>query len=170
MRDLTASWPAVPTWSEATLDRDGLTARTVSLPSQHLVSGDLEVFVALAGLPDTGAGLFQTVSGERYALRLARDRMLVIDGPAEAMAPGWHGEGYAVTDVSALYHVFEFDGDGIEALLQEAMFVDPNLHSPSAASTFAGQPALVYHRENRLRLHVERGHAPYIWQWLEARD
>lgn len=170
MRDLTSSWPDVPVWNDVSLDRDSLSARTVVLARQHLVSGNLEAFAAKAGLPDTGAGLFQTVSGACYALRLARDRMLVIDGLTEAMAPGWHGEGYAVTDVSAMYHVFEFDGDGIEALLQEAMFVDPNLHSPSAASTFAGQPALVYHHEGRLRLHVERGHAPYIWQWLEARD
>jgi sarcosine oxidase gamma subunit len=170
MRDLTSSWPEVPVWSDATLDRDGLTARTVILPSQHLVSGNLEAFAAKAGLSDTGVGLFQMVSGERYALRLARDRMLVVDGPTEALAPGWHADGYAVTDVSALYHIFEFDGDGIAALLEEAMAVDPKMHSPSAASMFAGQPAVVYHHEGRVRLHVERGHAPYLWQWLEARD
>ena len=170
MRDLTTSWPDVPSWSDATLDRDGLTARTVSLPSQHLVSGDLQAFADKAGLSDTGAGLFQAVSGTRYALRLARDRLLVVDGPTEAMAAGWHDEGFAVTDVSALYHVFEFEGVGIAALLEEAMAVDPKIHSPSAASMFAGQPAIVYHHEGRLRLHAERGHAPYLWQWLEARD
>ena len=170
MRDLTTSWPAVPAWTDVSLDCDGLTARTVTPHSQHLVSGNLAAFAAKAGLPDTGAGLFGAASGERYALRLARDRMLVIDGPAKALAPGWHVDGYAVTDVSALYHVFEFAGDGIAALLEEAMFVDPNIESPSAASMFAGQPALVCYHEGRLRLHVERGHAPYIWQWLEARD
>jgi len=170
MRDLTSSWPAVPVWADVSLSRRDLTGRTVTPHSQHLVSGNLAAFTAKAGLPDTGAGLFGEVSGDRYALRVARDRVLLVNGATEALGPGWHAEGYAVTDVSAMYHVFEFDGDGIEALLQEAMFVDPNVQSPSVASMFAGQQALVYHHEGKLRLHVERGYAPYLWQWLEARD
>jgi sarcosine oxidase gamma subunit len=170
MRDLTSSWPAVPAWADVSLKRGDLTAETVALQSQHLVSGDLTAFAAKAGLPDTGAGLFQQVSGESYSLRVARDRVLVVNGATETLGPGWHAEGYAVTDVSAMYHVFEFEGDGIEALLQEAMFVDPNVDSPSAATTFAGQAAVIYYHDGKLRLHVERGFAPFIWQWLEARD
>jgi sarcosine oxidase gamma subunit len=170
MRDLTSSWPPVPAWGDASLDRSDLVVRSVTLDSQHLVSGNLDAFAATAGLPDTGAGLFQQVSGDSYSLRVARDRILVVNGPAEALGPGWHAAGYAVTDVSAMYHAFEFSGDGVEALLQEAMFVDPNIESASAASMFAGQMAIVYHHAGKLRLHVERGYAPYIWQWLEARD
>jgi sarcosine oxidase gamma subunit len=170
MRDLTSSWPAIPAWNEVSLDRGDLTVRSVTLQSQHLVSGNLDAFAAKAGLPDNGVGLFQAVSGERYALRLARDRILAVNGAGEALGPGWHADGYAVTDVSAMYHVFEFSGGGIEALLQEAMFVDPNVQSASAASMFAGQMAVVYYHEGKLRVHVERGYAPYIWQWLEARD
>lgn len=170
MRDLTASWPAVPAWTDVSLDRGDLRVKTTTLQSQHLVSGNLAAFAAKAGLPDTGAGLFQQVSGERYSLRVARDRVLVVNGAAETLGPGWHLEGYAVTDVSATYHVFEFEGDGIEALLQEAMFVDPSIQSPSAAATFVGQAAIVYYRDGKLCLHVERGFAPFIWQWLEARD
>jgi hypothetical protein len=170
MRDLTSSWPAVPAWADVSLNRNDLTARTVTPHSQHLVSGNLAAFAANAGLPDTGAGLFKQVSGDGYSLRVARDRVLVINGSAEALGPGWHPEGYAATDVSASYHVFEFEGDGIEALLQEAMFVDPNVQSASAATTFVGQAAIVYYHDGKLRLHVERGFAPFIWQWLEARD
>lgn len=170
MRDLTSSWPAVPAWADVSLNRSDLTAKTMALQSQHLVSGDLTAFAAKAGLPDTGAGLFQQVSGESYSLRVARDRVLVVNGATETLGPGWHAEGYAVTDVSAMYHVFEFEGDGIDALLQEAMFVDPNVDSPSAATTFAGQAAVIYYHDGKLRLHIERGFAPFIWQWLEARD
>jgi sarcosine oxidase gamma subunit len=170
MRDLTSSWPAVPAWDDVSLDRGDLTVRSVTLQSQHLVSGNLGAFAEKAGLPDSGGGLFHEVSGERYALRLARDRILAINVEGEALGPGWHADGYAVTDVSAMYHVFEFSGEGIEALLQEAMFVDPDIQSASAASMFAGQMAVVYYHEGKLRLHVERGYAPYIWQWLEARD
>ena len=101
---------------------------------------------------------------------IARDRMLVVNAPASSTPPGWHAEGYAITDVSAMYHVFEFEGPGLPDLIAEAMFVDPRAQSPSAATVFAGQQAIVYHRDGKLRVHVERGFAPYIWQWLEARD
>ena len=89
---------------------------------------------------------------------------------ASSTPPGWHADGYAITDVSAMYHVFEFEGPDLADMIAEAMFVDPRAKSPSAATVFAGQQAIVYHRDGRLRVHVERGFAPYVWQWLEARD
>ena len=169
MRDLTSSWRAVPDWQHAQLDQNDITVRSLSLGSQHLVSGNLAGFSAKVHLPDEGAGAFGHVSGERYALRIARDRVLVVNGPAEAMDAGWHEDGYAVTDVSAMYHVFEITGDGIEAMIGEAMFIDPNGQSASASTMFAGQGAVVYYHDGRLRVHIERGFAPFIWQWLEAR-
>ena len=167
MRDLTSSWPAVPDWSHAALDAGGISARSQPLATQHLVSGNLEAFAAKAGLADTGVGAFAQASGERYALRVALDRMLVVNAPADG---GWHPDGYAVTDVSAVYHVFEIEGPGIEDLIGEATAMDPAIGSPSAAILFAGQQAIAYYHGSRLRLHVERGFAPYIWQWLESRD
>lgn len=170
MRDLTSSWPSVPDWRGANLDRKGLLARTVDVGPQHLISGNLAGFATAAGLPDTGAGAFGDVAGDRYALRVARDRMLTVNAPQSSTFPGWHADGYAVTDVSAMYHVFEFEGPGLADLVAEAMFVDPNAGSPSAATVFAGQQAIVYRHDGKLRVHVERGFAPYVWQWLEARD
>jgi sarcosine oxidase gamma subunit len=170
MRDLTSSWPAVPDWQTATLDRQDLSIRTLAIAAQHLVSGNLAAFAAKAGLADQGAGAFGTVSGGRYGLRIARDRMLVVNGPADATDGGWHADGYAVTDVSALYHVFEIDGDGIAALIGEATAMDPAAQSPSAMVMFAGQQALTYFCDGRLHVHIERGFAPFLWQWLEGRD
>jgi hypothetical protein len=170
MRDLTSSWPGVPDWRGANLDRNGLVARTIDVGPQHLVSGNLARFSAAAGLANTGVGAFGDAAGETYALRIARDRMLAVNAPSSRTPPGWHPDGYAVTDVSAMYHVFEFQGPGLADLIAEAMFVDPRARSPSAATVFAGQQAIVYHRDGKLRVHVERGFAPYLWQWLEARD
>ena len=166
MRDLTSSWPAVPAWDSAVLDRNGLKAATVAHSGQHLVSGDLSAFARAAGLANEGVGAFGDAAGETYALRVARDRMLVVNAPDGAVAGGWHAEGYAVTDVSAAYHVFEFSGDGVTSLIEEAMFIDPAAQSPSAATMFAGQQAIVYRHGGKLRVHVERGFAPYIWQGL----
>lgn len=170
MRDLTSNWPPVPDWRGARLDQNGLVGRTVDVGPQHLVSGNLAAFATAAGLPDTGAGAFGEVSGESYALRVARDRILAVNAPPSSTRPGWHAEGYAVTDVSAMYHVFEFEGAGRADLIAEAMLIDPRGGSPSAATVFAGQQAIVYQHGGKLRVHVERSFAPYIWQWLEARD
>lgn len=170
MRDLTSSWPQVPDWRTARLDRPDLGIRTLPVATQHLVSGNLAGFAAKAGLPDEGAGAFAETRGDRYALRIARDRMLVVDGPADSLDGGWHEDGYAVTDVSALYHVIEIEGDGIDALIGEATAMDPAAQSPSAMILFAGQQAIVYRHNGGLRVHIERGFAPYLWQWLEARD
>lgn len=170
MRDLTASWPPVSDWRTARLDSPDFTVRTLPVTAQHLVSGNLAAFATRADLPDEGAGAFAETNGERYGLRVARDRMLVVDAPAEAVDGGWHEDGYAVTDVSAMYHVLEVDGEGIDALIGEATSMDPAAQSPSAMTLFAGQQAIVYYHQGRLRVHIERGFAPYLWQWLEARD
>jgi len=170
MRDLTPNWPPVPDWRTARLDSLDIGVRTLPVTAQHLVSGNLAVFAARAGLRDQGAGAFAETAGERYALRVARDRMLVVNGLADALDGGWHEDGYAVTDVSAMYHVLEIEGAGMDALIGEATAMDPAAQSPSAMVMFAGQQAVVYRHEGRLRVHVERGFAPYLWQWLEARD
>lgn len=167
MRDLTSSWPAVPDWPHIALDGPDISARSLALASQHLVSGNLETFAARTGLANVGVGAFAEASGDRYALRVARDRMLAVNVAANG---GWHPDGYAVTDVSAVYHVFEIWGPGLGALIGEATAMDPAIGSPSAAILFAGQQAIACYHGGRLRLHVERGFAPYIWQWLESRD
>lgn len=170
MRDLTTSWPAIPDWANAELRQNDIIVRSVMPASQHLVSGNLAAFSASAGIEGTGVGGFGRVEGETYALRLARDRLLAVNAPAASASPGWHQEGFAATDVSAMYHVFEIEGDGIPALLEEALLIDPRNAGPSAIVVFAGQQVIAYHHGDRLRLHIERGMAPYLWQWMEARD
>jgi len=170
MRDLTSSWPAAPDWRHARLEQSNVSVRTLDVASQHLVSGNLAAFADKAGLPDQSVGAFAETHGDSYALRVARDRMFVVNGAAGAMDGGWHEDGYAVTDVSAMYHVFEIEGDGIDALIGEATAMDPASQSASAMILFAGQQAVVYYHQGRLRVHVERGFAPYLWQWLEDRN
>ncbi|MDB5524900.1 MAG: hypothetical protein JWM58_2663 [Rhizobium sp.] len=170
MRDLGPNWPSVPEWTSAEHAANGIRVRSLAGLTQHLVSGNLDAFSAKSGL-DGSSGALSTVDGDRYALRMARDRMLVINGGAGNLDPGWHTGGYAVTDVSAALHVFEIEGDGIADLLGEALVVDPENAGPSASVMFAGQVATLYYVGSRakLRLHVERGFASFIWSWLEAR-
>lgn len=165
MRDLAQSWPRIPDWSGTAYEGRGLHVTTVAGLTQHLVSGNLAPFGA-----DIGA--LGIANGDGATIRVARDRILAVDAEPSLVTPGWHAEGFAATDVSALYHVFEISGAGVPDLLREALLIDPDNASPSAAVMFAGLHAIHYCIESRdtLRLHVERGHAAYLVNWLEARD
>lgn len=165
MRDLAASWPRIPDWSAAAYEGNGILVTTVDGLAQHLVSGNLAPF-------GDGVGALGVAERPSAVLRVARDRILVLNADAARVAAGWHPEGYAATDVSAMYHVFEITGAGIADLLGEAILIDPENGGPSAAVVFAGLQAILYWHgdKNTLRLHVERGHAAYVVDWLKARS
>lgn len=165
MRDLAQSWPRIPDWSGTAYEGRGIHVTTVQGLTQHLISGNFSAFGA-----DIGA--LGIAIGDRTTVRVARDRVLVTNADPALVTPGWHAEGFAATDVSATYHVFEISGTGVPDLLREALLIDPDNAGPSAAVVFAGLQAILYCVGSRetLRLHVERGHAAYLVNWLEARD
>jgi sarcosine oxidase gamma subunit len=171
IRDMAANWPDVPDWKTATLEGAGLVVKTIGGLGQHLVSGNLDAYAKADGVVGTGIGALAVADGERYALRQARDRMLVINARPKLGRPGWYPAGFAVSDISAALHVFEISGPGIAALLGEALAIDPDKGGPSAAVVFAGLAATLYHHQDRdkLRLHVDRGSASHIWTWLSSR-
>jgi sarcosine oxidase gamma subunit len=171
MRDLGANWPSVPDWNSAVFNGNDIKVRTITSLSQYLISGALDAFATAHGLNGTGSGALSLVSGDPYALRLARDRMLFAGEKTGLLQSGWDEQGFAITEISASLHVFEIEGEGIDELLAEALLIDPRNAGPSANVQFAGQMAVLYRYDsaNRLRLHVERGLATYIWNWLEAR-
>lgn len=165
MRDLAQSWPRIPDWTGTAYEGRGIHATSVAGLTQHLISGNLAPF-------GDSIGALGIAGGERATVRVARDRVLAINADPDLVTRGWHDEGFAATDVSAMYHVFEIAGAGVPALLGEALLIDPDNAGPSAAVMFAGLHAILYYQGNRetLRVHVERGHAAYLINWLEARD
>jgi len=66
-------------------------------------------------------------------------------------------------------HVFEVEGEGLGRIVARATTLDPAGKSPLAALLFAGVHAVVYRHGTvgRLRVHVDRGLAAYLWEWLE---
>ncbi len=144
MRDLGAKWTAVPDWSSAALEAAGLCVRTRPGLVQHLVGGDLEAFAARARMSGTGVGAFGRADGDRYMVRLARDRALAVGDPGFDASSGWHGAGFAVTPTSAGLHVFEVAGRRAAAVISRATGLDPGAGSPSAALAFAGVQAIAY--------------------------
>jgi len=135
------------------MPRAGVALRALDLP-QVLVTA-----TAAAGLPAPG----RASDGESYAVWQAPDRWLLVGAqplPAADLASD-------LTDGLAL---FEIEGPGARAVLQQAMTYDLAQLAPgqAAVTLFAGLRATVYpwRSAERWRLHVERASARYAWDWL----
>lgn len=154
----------IPDWSRARIEIGGISLRTAGGLDQHLVSGDLAEFGRISGLDAQGAGTLGHVSGAAYTVRLGRDRLLAVGPLPDAVRPGWNAQGFAVTEVSAAWHVFELGGPATMTLVARATTLDPRAPGPCAAIGFAGVPAILYrHDEAQFRLHVDRALGPYLW-------
>jgi sarcosine oxidase gamma subunit len=168
MRDLAEKWSVAPDWQSAVIATPGLAIRAVLDLNQLMVSGDLDAWARASGIDGPGVGAFGAAHGDRYAARLARDRLLVVSNSALAIATGWHADGFAVTAISAGLQVFEAEGAALDAFIARGTTLDPKRESASAALSFAGISAIVYRHEDKLRIHVDRGLAAYLWTWMES--
>ena len=169
MRNLAEKWPAARDFATATLGKDGTTVRTVGGLNQMLVSGDLAAWSKASSLAGEGVGAGVIASGDTYTVRIARDRILAVGEQPFPIQAGWHSAGFAVSVMDAGLHVFEIEGPGLAGLVARATALDPGQASRSASLLFAGVNVLFYRfgDANRARLHVDRGLAPYLWEWLE---
>lgn len=167
MRDLAEKWSVAPDWQSAVIAAPGLVVRAIPDLNQLLVSGDLDAWARVSGVNCSAVGAFGTARSDRYAARLARDRLLAVSNSPLAIAKGWHTEGFAVTEISAGLQVFEVEGPALDAFIARGTTLDPSQASASAALSFAGISAVVYRRQDRLRIHVDRGLAAYLWTWME---
>ncbi|MEH3118200.1 MAG: hypothetical protein PGN25_11595 [Methylorubrum populi] len=168
MRELVRSWSAIPDLSEAEIERDGLRIRSCAGLEQWMVSGNDAAACRAAGVTTPAAGALGVVRGAPYAVRVGRDRILLVGQPAMPVEAGWSADGYLASNMSAGLHVFDMQGDRVEDIVRRACVIDPRAPGPCAAVTFAGVTAVLYGLEQpgRLRLHVDRGLAAYVWTWL----
>ncbi|RAZ78390.1 hypothetical protein [Mesorhizobium atlanticum] len=169
MRNLAEKWPAAPDWASSTLSKGSVSVRTVGGLNQLLVSGDLAAWSKASGLAGEGVGAGAIASGDKYMVRIARDRLLTVAAQPFPIAAGWQAAGFAVTVMDAGLHVFEIEGPELDRLIARGTTLDPGAASPSASILFAGVSVLFYRFGNpeRARFHVERSLAPYVWEWLE---
>jgi sarcosine oxidase gamma subunit len=168
MRDLAEKWSAEPDWPSAKITAPGLLVREVPGLEQALVSGDLAAWTRQSGIDGPGAGAMAATQGDRYAARLARDRLLVVSNAPLAITAGWNAEGFAVTPISSGLRVFEAEGPAVEAVVARGTTFDQRSTSASAALSFAGISAILYRHHGKLRIHVDRGLAAYLWTWMET--
>ncbi|ESZ25827.1 hypothetical protein [Mesorhizobium sp. L2C084A000] len=166
MRDLAEKWSVAPDWQSAVITATGLVVRAICGLNQLLVSGDLDAWAHASSIGGTGVGAFGTAQGDRYAARLARDRLLVVSKSPLPIATGWHADGFAATAISAGLQIFEAEGTALDAFIARGTTLDPSQPSASAALSFAGISAVVYRHDGKLRIHVDRGLAAYLWTWM----
>ena len=157
-------------WAEApvSLRGPGLVVRVLPPVPQVMVSGDLDGFLARHALPPAG-GRLARMSGGRYALRLARHRMLVIGMDLAPDAAVWV-EGCALTPMTGALAGIEITGPDAMALFARGTAVDPAGNSPSASLSFAGIPLSAHFEADALRLHLDRGLVAYLMGWIAATD
>lgn len=169
MADFDEIWGAVPERGTLRLETPIGTIRWLGRLWQHMVSGDIAAAAGSAGVDAAGVGALGLATGDAYSVRLARDRLLIVSGGGEGVAPGWHDAGYAVSDMSAL-DVIEIDGELADAIVGRATTLPLSGTGPSAAVAFAGVDAYVYrHGEAAaLRVHVDPTLSPYLWTWFNA--
>jgi sarcosine oxidase gamma subunit len=134
---------------------------------QTLVSGDIEA--ALKGLV-RGApllGLYGTAPRGKHALRIARDKALLVTPGPITVDEGWR-EGWCATAVDDAWVVVEVEGPGAGIVLMQATSVDLAAGSPSAALLFAGRRCLLLRTDKGFRLHVEAPWLEALMTWLDG--
>lgn len=104
-------------------------------------------------------------------VRIARDRIMIVSDLPVAVEEGWNDGGWAATDVGDAYRVLELTGPAAPEIVREGSAADLDAGSLSAAVRFAAIVGVLLWRGpgGTVRLHVERGLAPHLWRWLEAR-
>lgn len=165
MLDRSSFWP-VPPVEGACLTGDGITIRLLPPMSQVMVSGGLEAFCAAHDLPPA-VGLLAPVQAPRYALRLARNRMLAVGVGVDHATAGW-ADGIATTPMTGALAVIDIAGPQAMEIYARATAVDPNGNSASAALLFAGVTGALCRIDDGLRLHVDRGLTAYLFDWFAA--
>ena len=162
MLDRGLFWSPVPDWSLASIPHEGLSIAALAPQAVWLVSGNLAAFLERRGVRFGDAG-------DRYALRLAPDRLLFVSmAGADDTTFGW-SDGCAVTDVSDGYVLLDITGPAALELMWMGALHDFEAVSDtaSAAMLFAGQRVIVARIPQGWRLHVERPNVAAIWQWLQ---
>lgn len=169
MRDLAEKWSPAPDWRATTISTPGLSIRSLGGFSQYLVSGNLAAWHEISGMDSGAVGALSIAQGDRYALRVARDRILAVSQTPLGIAPGWHAQGFAVSAFDAGLHMIEIEGPATPSLFARATTLDPEGTTASASLLFAGISALCcrHGHAGRLRVHMDRALAPYLWKWLE---
>ena len=149
------------------IDRPRLVADALSGRGHALISGDLEAAIGALAPGAPLIGLHAVAPAGAHALRIARDRALLVTPAPVHMADGWR-DGWCATDVSDGWAAVEISGPDAPLALMQGTSADLAAGSPSAAVMFAGLRCLLARTEAGFRLHVEAPWLEALLTWLEG--
>jgi hypothetical protein len=158
MREM--NWPLARRTDGMVIERPRLQARTSSSGGSTLISGDIDAAIGALAPGAPILGLYALAPEGAQALRIARDRALLVTPAPLGAADGWR-ESWCATSVDDGWAAVDVFGPDAPLALAQGTSADLAANSPSAAVLFAGLRCLLARTEAGFRLHVE---AP----WLEA--
>ena len=168
MRNDNAKWHPASGLDRPVLSAPGCEIQIVQPELQTLISGPYNDALKLAGI-STATGWPERAKGECYAVRLRRDRILVVNGPE--LADGWHDvEGLAVSDMTDGYAILELSGANAMSVLRRGTEISLNEPSASVTRGFSGYGTLIYRFEqiDRFRVHCPRGFLEGLWSLMQS--
>jgi hypothetical protein len=143
----------------ATLEAPGLTIACAADGGAALISGDMDAAIAALAPGAPMLGLLDACPDGPHALRIARDRALLVT-PAPLWRDGWQGT-YAVSAADDLFLKLTITGPRAGEIGAACMSAARG--SASASTLFAGHGALVVSVANGLCVRVQRPEAAALW-------
>ena len=168
--DAATKWTPPPDWRTAAFEGEGWSVRPAPPLSRLLVSGDIAAAMVDHRLTTESVGLWQICGDAACALRIGRDRALIVSSTQSEIHTGWNPRGYAVSPADDGWMAFDIAGPAMRELVAEMTVADLEAGSPSAACQACGVVALLHRTAAGVaRIHVETGQGPYLWRWIERR-
>ncbi len=100
-----------------------------------------------------------------HAIRVARDRAILVTPASLSVQPGWHGS-YALSLADDLFAAIILSGPRAEEIASACTATPLDGSSPSATTLFAGVGALVTRAGETLVIRVQTPDAAYLWSCL----
>lgn len=159
-------------WTNATpepgdrIEAEGVTVTCEAPGGAALVSGDLQAALAelVPGAPLLGLGAEEP--DPPAALRLARDRALIVSDMPLDRQSGWNGR-YALTPADDLHVLLRLAGPRAGEICSSGIAAPLDGSSPCATVLFAGRPVVATRHKGAIRIRVDRPDAAWLWSLLE---
>ena len=165
MREM--NWPPARRAEGTLIDRPRLQARALSGRGSMLISGDLDAAIGALAPGAPVLGLYALAPEGAHALRIARDRALLVTPAPLGAADGWR-EGWCATNVDDGWAAVDVAGPDAPLALAQGTSADLAANSPSAAVLFAGLRCLLARTEAGFVLHVEAPWLEALLTWLDG--
>ena len=158
-------------WSEANV-RPGLELQCddlhlfVSDPQNiQIATGNVGAAMRAAELVSAPAGWPDIVVGTSYAVRLSRDRVMLVN--ALSLTEGWDHRGFGISRSESADTVVDVRGKKLSSFLSRGAEISPENQSVSATRLFAGFGVVLYRflMDDQIRIHISRPQAPAFLTW-----